>query len=206
MSITEITIANSSALHPIRVSVQRRKPFVAPTPEAPPARARAPDAQMTLEERAAFEQAGSEVIDVEQDLPFKQTRTVRMPRWQADGEPTLSNWVTKQWTAAGRVPTFDKRPPAIQRLSEEWGEPHTVDTVPQRGETKLRCDDSLRFVLENPDPDAFVTFHNPTSFRWFALRQLDKNGKVTETTNVGPGQQGRLLLGKLSAVIEQRPT
>lgn len=206
MSTTEIAIINPSPVHPMRISVQRRKPFTAPAPEAPPARARAPDAQMSLEERATFEQAGSEIIDVEQDLPFKQTRTVRMPRWQADGEPTLSNWVTKQWTAAGRVPSFDKRPPAIQRLSEEWGEPHTVDTVPQRGETKLRCDDSLRFVLENPDPEAFVTFHNPSPVHWFALRQLDKSGKVISTAHVGPAQSGTLLLGKLSAVIEQRPT
>lgn len=206
MSITEVTISNSSALHPMRVSIQRRKPFVAPPPEAPPARARAPDAQMTLEEQAAFEKEGAEVIDVEQDLPFKQTRTVRMPRWQADGEPTLSNWVTKQWIAAGRSPSFDKRPPVVQKLSEEWTEARPSETVPPRGETKLRCDDGLRFVLENPDPEAFVTFANPSPVHWFAVRQLDKSGKVINTTHVGPGQSGALTLGKLSAVIEQRPT
>ncbi len=210
--ITVIKLANTSATHPLRIGMQNRKQYPVATAAAP--RQRRTLSEIQPDEQEALEERGAETVETRIPAPYGSIglseRVVPMPRWQADGEPTLANWVARSFAnaeqeavaaAAASAPST----PGI-RICEEWSAARPHDTVLPRAETSIRCDDNTRYLLQSEDPGAYAGFHNPSPFHWFAARVLDPKGNAMSTTHVGPGQHATVFLGKHGAVIEQRPT
>ena len=207
MTVTEIVIKNPSFSTPMFISRQARKsppmPEVAPLPY----RADAP----SLAEQAALTERAEEMVDVTQKptATHPNPRVVRMPRWQADGEPTAANWVSKTYNDAGKA-LRDEHASRMrdarretQRIIDEWSEPVACSAIQPTAEQTLRVNLRERLVITCADPTVSLHVQSPAGTQaWLSLRAL--NGKnISRGENIGPGQSATLALGKTAAVVQQ---
>ena len=151
MTVTEIVIKNTSFTTPMFVSRQARKsppmPDVAPLPYRPDA--------PSLEEQAALTARAEERVDSTQKPTGgnPHPRIVRMPRWQADGEPTAVNWVIKTYNDAGKALRADHASRMrdaqreTQRIVDEWSDPVPSGAIQPTAEQTLRVNLRERLVI-----------------------------------------------------------
>ena len=207
MSVTDIIIKNQSFTVPMFVSKQARKS--PPMPEVAPLAYRSDSP--SLEEQAALMERAEEMVDATQKPTGgnPNPRVVRMPRWQADGEPTPGNWVTKTYNEAGKA-LRDEHAQRMrdahretQRIVDEWAEPVACGAIQPTAEQTLRVNLRARLVITCSDPTVSLHVQAPAgSPSWLLLRAL--NGKViSRGENIGPGQSATLALGKTAAIVQQ---
>ena len=207
MTVTNIIIKNPSFTVPMSIAKQARKsppmPDVAPLPYRPDA--------PSLEEQAALTARAEERVDSTQKPTGgnPHPRIVRMPRWQADGEPTAVNWVIKTYNDAGKALRADHASRMrdaqreTQRIVDEWSDPVPSGAIQPTAEQTLRVNLRERLVITCADPTASLHVQLPAgSQAWLTLRAL--SGKViSRGDNIGPGQSATLALGKVAAVVQQ---
>ena len=207
MSVTDIIIKNQSFTVPMFIAKQARKS--PPMPEVAPLPYRSDSP--SLAEQAALMERAEEIVDSIQKPTGgnPHPRIVRMPRWQADGEPTAANWVSKTYNDAGKALREDhaKRmrdaTRETQRIIDDWAEPVACSAIQPTAEQTLRVNLRERLVITCADPTVSLHVQAPAGTQaWLVLRARDGKN-ISRGENIGPGQSATLALGKTAAIVQQ---
>jgi hypothetical protein len=212
--MTIVDLNNPSAFHPLRIFSQDRVRNVFTA--APIAPVSAPK----RETREELEKIGSEIVMVSSRGTIREAdgmqksvvREVPTPFYKTAGYETLAEFCTEQGEKSLRE-SQQAAPsaPRSQRVVDEWGAPHPLQSVPPGGKTVLGLAEEKRLLVEC-DEETALQIANQSSVRTIRLR--NRNSKTGETTHVAfiaPAReypQAALVIanGKSAAVIELMPS
>ena len=211
--MTNIELNNPSAFHPLRVFSQdrMRNVFTAaePTASAP-----------KRETREELQKRGAKVVMVPSrgtvrgadGMVTAVTRDVPTPLYATLGYETLAGFCTevgeKQLRESQQAAAVA---PRVQKIVDEWGSPHPLQSVPPGGKTVLPLAEEKRLLIEC-DEEVGLQIANQSNVRTIRLRTRDaKTGETQHSSFIAPARDYPLAAmiianHKTAAVVELMPS